>query len=359
MMKINGWVLTMLLCLILAVGVIAVACGGGDDDDDDNDDNDTATDDDLTLPDDDAGDDGDDDLWDDDANDDVNDDVNDDADDDNTGCEGCLINNTCFDDGEVNPGNACKVCDVSLSEISWTNDDGASCEDGLWCNGADACQGGTCRHGDDPCPNDDAYCNGEEYCDELTDSCMRRNEPDCPSTNGLYCDGGECNEQLNHCDPDGYPCGLWGMCLENTDECVASPDGALDVLYCGETLSGNNLWQQNVLEDYSCITTWWWGKWLHDAPDSVYFFEVWDNNMTLSLTWTPGPLAIDLDILIVTDYASSASCVLSSTEDGVDEPGHDELSLGSLPFGNYYVVVDGKRSIPMDAGLFELSADCQ
>ncbi len=358
MMKINSWLFVFAL-LALAMTFSVVACGGGDDDDDDDDDddNDTAADDDLTIPDDDA--DTDDDLWDDDVNDDADDDdVNDDADDDNGGCEGCLINNICYDNGEVNPGNACKYCNVDESETAWTNNNGVSCDDGNWCNGSDSCQGGTCTHAGDQCPSDGLYCNGEEYCDEDSDSCKTRNEPDCPDANGLYCDGGECNETLNRCDAVGNPCGLglWQICLEYTDECIAKPEDVNDVLDCGETISGNNLWSVNNLEEYSCVSPLWWGK--HNGPENIYFFEVWDDNMSVDLTWTPGALAVDLDILIVSDYTDPDSCALSSRDDGTDEAGHDELSLAGLPYGIYYVVVDGKREVPLDAAAFELAATC-
>lgn len=67
-------------------------------------------------------------------------------------CDGCLIGSSCYVDGETNPDEVCEICDVNASATSWTNNDGAACDDDRFCNGADTCGGGSCsEHVGDPC----------------------------------------------------------------------------------------------------------------------------------------------------------------------------------------------------------------
>ncbi|HPQ72245.1 MAG TPA: hypothetical protein PKW95_24195 [bacterium] len=202
-MKYNLW--TVLLALILCVGsIFYCSC---DDDDDDNDDasgDDDTTDDDDTTPDDDD-DTGDDDTGDDDTGDDDtgDDDTGDDdtGDDDTDVCTGCLIGEECYDDGDTNPANVCEICDVSQSTTDWTDNDGASCEDGTYCNGDDTCLSGVCdQHAGDPCPDDGEYCNGTESCDEANDECDHTGDP--------------CSEP-RYCNEDEDECLL--ACYEDAD----------------------------------------------------------------------------------------------------------------------------------------------
>jgi|GEM_PF-4237814 len=113
------------------------------------------------------------------------------------GCDGCLIDNTCFQLGDLNPQSACQYCDIVNDSWGWTNlEDTASCDDGVFCNGQDFCQDGICRHEGDPCPD-----------------------------NGLFCDGEEsCNETEQSCDTTGFPCAEDEECLEESDECVPYAD---------------------------------------------------------------------------------------------------------------------------------------
>jgi len=190
-----------------------------DDDDDDNNDNDNNND----TADDDDNDTADDDDDDDDNDTSDDDDDNNDDDDDVSPCEGCLINEICYANGEPNPANGCQWCNTDLSMTDWSNNDGAVCEDGLYCNGADTCAGGACAaHIGNPCPDNGLWCDGEEFCNEDADACDVRNAPTCPD-NGLWCDGEEfCNEDTDACDASGEPCVAPFVCNELTDTCESA-----------------------------------------------------------------------------------------------------------------------------------------
>lgn len=80
-------------------------------------------------------------------------------------CPGCVIGTDCYPDGAANPANPCEACDLATSATAWTNNDGASCDDGTFCNGPDTCSGGTCAvHPGDPCT--------PFGCDETNDVCL-------------------------------------------------------------------------------------------------------------------------------------------------------------------------------------------
>lgn len=84
----------------------------------------------------------------------------------NFDCPGCLIDDTCYEDGDLNPNTVCRICDPDLDDSGWSPNNGRSCNDGEFCNGDDTCQGGTCSvHEGDPC-------DADETCKETTDQCL-------------------------------------------------------------------------------------------------------------------------------------------------------------------------------------------
>jgi len=100
-------------------------------------------------------------------------------------CPGCAIGTDCHLDGALNPANACEACDAATSATAWTNNDGASCDDGTFCNGPDTCSGGTCSvHPGDPCV--------PFACDETNDVCLAQDinltdgSSDLPDGTGTY-----------------------------------------------------------------------------------------------------------------------------------------------------------------------------
>lgn len=56
----------------------------------------------------------------------------------------CVIGGACVAADATPPGNACKSCDPTVSQESWTIDDTAICSDGNMCTSFDTCSNGTC-----------------------------------------------------------------------------------------------------------------------------------------------------------------------------------------------------------------------
>ncbi len=116
----------------------------------------------------------------------------------------CVIGTSHYVNRAVNPSNVCQRCDLSLSTTTWSANDGAACNDGLFCNGADTCGNGTCSvHAGDPC-NDKVQCNGTEPCDETSNQCS-------PGT--ATCSGSEiCDVSKDSCVSSCSGCNIAGSC---------------------------------------------------------------------------------------------------------------------------------------------------
>lgn len=83
---------------------------------------------------------------------------------------GCIIGETYYHDGEVDPNSPCRICASNISATTWSPNDDAVCDDGLFCNGVDSCLDGLCTvHAGDPCP---------EFCDESADQCASDDDND-------------------------------------------------------------------------------------------------------------------------------------------------------------------------------------
>ena len=140
-------------------------------------------------------------------------------------CEGCYIGGTCYANGTVHPSNPCLICDTSGSETSWSNNDGASCDDDLFCNGDDTCNGGFCsQHAGDPC---DPQC---QSCNETTDAC---DDAAGSCDDGIFCNGddtcsgGSCSQHVGDpCDPQCQSCN------EDTDVCDNVAGSCDDGVFC-------------------------------------------------------------------------------------------------------------------------------
>jgi hypothetical protein len=83
----------------------------------------------------------------------------------------CRIAGQCYADGSDNPQNPCEVCDLSLSQSSWTvKPVGAVCDDGVFCNGLDRCDASsTCAQHDNRACDEGDLC---QTCDEASRSCV-------------------------------------------------------------------------------------------------------------------------------------------------------------------------------------------
>jgi hypothetical protein len=84
---------------------------------------------------------------------------------------GCLIASLCYPTGVSNPSNPCLICDTGRSTSSWSNNDGATCDDGKFCTVGDTCSAGVCSGSARNC-SDGIACNGTETCDEASDACL-------------------------------------------------------------------------------------------------------------------------------------------------------------------------------------------
>ena len=109
----------------------------------------------------------------------------------------CFIGGQLYTSSEVNPGNACQVCDPTQSTSGWSNKtDGTNCDDGNLCNGVDTCQAGSCTQTTAPvsCTSPPACHNASgATCDTSTGTCTYPAAADgtiCGS--GQVCNGGAC-----------------------------------------------------------------------------------------------------------------------------------------------------------------------
>ncbi len=121
-------------------------------------------------------------------------------------CTGCVIAGVCYGNGQLDPVNPCQLCDTGRSTTAFSNNDDASCDDGLFCTDNDSCTAGSCAGTPRSC-DDGVACNGTELCNETTDTCDR----------GITtCDPGSlCNDQTDTCVPTCMGCVVGGVCYGN------------------------------------------------------------------------------------------------------------------------------------------------
>ncbi len=83
----------------------------------------------------------------------------------------CLIDDTCYGEGDVNPNNPCLVCTPSENQTGWSYNNGVSCDDNDTCTQNDVCINGECM-GEwvDGCCHEDSQCDDGIECTE--DSCL-------------------------------------------------------------------------------------------------------------------------------------------------------------------------------------------
>ena len=150
--------------------------------------------------------------------------------------DGCV----CEEDADCDDGNPCT--DDSCPDLLCvhTDNDTASCDDGLFCNGEEVCSAGVCLSSGDPCSNVTAAC------DDGVDGCVCGNEADCDDDNpctddacpaevcihtdntascddGMFCNGAETCEG-GECEPGFDPC-PGQQCNEADDVCFTPPGG--------------------------------------------------------------------------------------------------------------------------------------
>ena len=104
-------------------------------------------------------------------------------------CAGCLIGSACHGPGEINPENACLICDPDQFPNAWSN---RNCNDGNLCTDDSCDPASGCRN-----TNNIAPCNDNDACTQ-GDTCGGGS---CQAGSPLICnDGKVCTDDL--CDPD-------------------------------------------------------------------------------------------------------------------------------------------------------------
>ncbi len=130
---------------------------------------------------------------------------------------GCLISNTCYPDGAVNPANTCQVCDAASDQTDWSSVAAATaCNDGLFCTTGDTCDGaGTCGGAPLDCSSAATECFSGTACDEANDICI----PAIPEPQGTACGGDLCTNN-GMCNGGGICTGMAVSCAQFDTECT-------------------------------------------------------------------------------------------------------------------------------------------
>ncbi len=173
----------------------------------------------------------------------------------------CVIQGTCYSDGQLNPATPCQRCSASTSQTAWTPNPGVSCNDGLFCTAVDQCTAqGTCGGSGSPCMV--VTTCSSQTCDEGSDTCLDVLNP------GWCLIGGSCVNQgmsplSNPCvtcqpliDRFGYSpvldsavaCGGNQMCCGGV--CTAVLDGACGA--CGVTCPPGTCMCGGTGDPFSC-----------------------------------------------------------------------------------------------------------
>jgi hypothetical protein len=139
----------------------------------------------------------------------------------------CLIGDTCFNEGQTEPGVPCKVCLPELDQFTFLN---KTCADGQDC---DTSTGECVSDGSQTCGN--SKLEGTETCDDGNANAGDGCSDACDTENGWECATvGDACADVDECAADTSPCDANATCT-NTDgsfECacnagwVASADGA-------------------------------------------------------------------------------------------------------------------------------------
>ncbi len=141
----------------------------------------------------------------------------------------CLINGTCYSDGDGDPANPCDQCDPSADQTAFTAaPDGTTCNDGDACTAMETCQSGVCTaSGTTDCDDGDA-CTSDS-CDPVTGCANIPIQLDCTNLD-TTCTAGACDPATGSCTAvptneggacdDGNLCTTGDSCSSGT--CVGS-----------------------------------------------------------------------------------------------------------------------------------------
>ncbi len=181
----------------------------------------------------------------------------------------CLVDNLCYDQGGLNPANACEVCDALTTSSGFTpRADATACDaDADGCSVGDMCQAGVCVAGPAPdcsdafpCTEDVCVSNGPTSftCDHpvaaggclISDTCYGDGDPN-PANSCQLCDADAASQswsaQANQtpCDADGTGCTVDDVCLAGTCQAGSPP-------LCPKLPCTQDVCEPNGPDGYTC-----------------------------------------------------------------------------------------------------------
>jgi hypothetical protein len=159
----------------------------------------------------------------------------------------CFIGGTCYQTGDADPGNPCRVCEPGQNRTAFSaRANGVACDDGDQCTQDDTCQDGVCTAGRAVVCTASDQCHAAGTCDRQTGTCSNPDKIDGTACNdgnrcttGDACRAGVCiagtavgctaSDQCHNagtCDPatgacsnppaeNGRPCGAPGQTCQN------------------------------------------------------------------------------------------------------------------------------------------------
>jgi hypothetical protein len=135
-------------------------------------------------------------------------------------CPGCSLSGSCIAIGAQNQDNPCQVCDPQRDTASWSSNDGAVCDDGLFCTVEDTCRDSTCGGVARVC-EDGVSCNGVSVCLEDQGTCSA-GENQCADLQLCNVESDECVSTCEGCVVDGV-CVTAGSAPANNTCLVCDP----------------------------------------------------------------------------------------------------------------------------------------
>jgi len=253
---------------------------------------------------------------------------------------GCLIDDTCFAEGDSQDDDGCVACDPASSNIAWTNMDGAACavsDDGNACTDA-VCRDGfcafegntsyTCDDGD-PCTYDDAcaadgLCGGLAYSCNDHGTCGGDNTCSCAEGySGAYCDA--CAEDYQDNDGDGI-CEI--ACSHPDMDCghaACDDSGGTAACLCSMAPSmvgnfGGVAYKIQVVGSYAYVALGYGGLYIFDvsSPNEPVLTGQYNTPVLAANLFVQGGLAFIADLdggLLIIDVSNPSNPVLAGTYD--------------------------------------------
>lgn len=161
-------------------------------------------------------------------------------------CAGCIVDGSCYADGESSSTNACMRCVAETSSEDWTIATGAACDDGDLCTLQDACTAqGECAGNAVLCEGDGGTCGATRSCEPTTGECVAK----FPG-NSVSCDDGDECTSNDRCDGAGECFGMPSIDPDGACACIVDSDCNDDVACTQDTCNGGAC--SNTVQPGSC-----------------------------------------------------------------------------------------------------------